>query len=140
MNKRQPMANSVRRGSRPPRVAILGVAVDRVDTLGACDCVERFVADRTPRQVVTVNPEFVMTARRDPAFRAVLRGAALATADGIGVVWAARILGDSLPERVGGVEVLEELAARAATHTYRLFLLGAREGVAAEAGRRMEIG
>ncbi|MGH2343840.1 MAG: WecB/TagA/CpsF family glycosyltransferase, partial [Chloroflexota bacterium] len=58
------------------------------------------------RQVVTINPEFTIAARRSPQFRRVLRGADLAVADGIGIVWAARLLGDRLPERVGGIDLV----------------------------------
>jgi N-acetylglucosaminyldiphosphoundecaprenol N-acetyl-beta-D-mannosaminyltransferase len=88
-------------------------------------------------QVVTINPEFVMTARRDLQFRRVLGSADIAVADGMGIVWAARILGDCIPERVGGVEILKGIAALAAHRGKRVFLLGAEEGVAAMAAQRL---
>ncbi|TMD22361.1 MAG: glycosyltransferase, partial [Chloroflexi bacterium] len=66
------------------------------------------------RLVISVNPERIMHAGRDPAFGAMLRGADLALADGAGVQWAARRLGHPLPERVPGVDFVEKLAARGA--------------------------
>jgi N-acetylglucosaminyldiphosphoundecaprenol N-acetyl-beta-D-mannosaminyltransferase len=84
--------------------------------------------------VISVNPERIMHAQRDPAFEAVLRGADLALADGAGVVWAARRLGHPLPERVAGVDFVEALAARGAARSWRFFFLGGGPGVAEAAG------
>jgi N-acetylglucosaminyldiphosphoundecaprenol N-acetyl-beta-D-mannosaminyltransferase len=122
---------------RPDRVTILGIPVDRVNAAGAVQTVARFVGAGGNHHIVTVNPEFVMTARRCPDFLRVLQRADLAIADGIGVVWAARILGDRLPERVGGVDLVEALAAWAAGEGCRIFLLGAGTGVAQAAAARL---
>jgi|GEM_PF-430869 len=119
------------------RFDVLGIGVDRLDIAGAAARIAAFVQAGTPQQVVTVNPEFVIAARRDDAFRRVLRTADLATADGMGIVWAARILGERLPERVGGVELLQRVASSAATLGHTLFLLGAQPGVAAAAGEAL---
>jgi N-acetylglucosaminyldiphosphoundecaprenol N-acetyl-beta-D-mannosaminyltransferase len=89
------------------------------------------------RLVATVNPEFVMRARRDPAFRAALDSASLALADGDYVLWAARRQGHQLRERVAGSDLVPELASLAARRGYRLFLLGGAPGVAEEAARRL---
>ncbi len=89
-------------------------------------------------QVVTVNPEFVMHARRDAGFRAVLAGAEMALADGVGVVWAMRRAGCRLAGPVPGVDLVSELALICAARGWRPYLLGAGPGVAAEAARRLE--
>jgi N-acetylglucosaminyldiphosphoundecaprenol N-acetyl-beta-D-mannosaminyltransferase len=86
-------------------------------------------------QVVTLNPEIVMRARRDPALRAIIADAALVTADGVGVVWAARLAGVAIPQRVTGIDLSEALMARAAALGYDAFLVGAGEGVAEAAAR-----
>ena len=83
-----------------------------------------------PLQVATVNPEFVMRARRDRRFREVIAGAGLKTADGAGVVLAARILRRPLPGRVTGVELVRNLASTGAARRDRVFFLGAPPGVA----------
>jgi N-acetylglucosaminyldiphosphoundecaprenol N-acetyl-beta-D-mannosaminyltransferase len=85
---------------------------------------------------VTVNPEFIIAARRDPGFRAALDGAALATADGVGVVLAARLLGRPLSSRVTGVDLVEALATVRQPRP-RLFLLGAAPGIAERAADRL---
>ncbi len=84
-----------------------------------------------PQQVVTTNPEFVMAARRDRRFRALLNTAALSTPDGQGLIWASRLLPTHrLRARAPGVELVEQLAALAAAQELRIFLLGAAPGVA----------
>jgi len=82
--------------------------------------------------VVTVNPEFVMRTQRDAGFAQVLETADLCLPDGTGVVWAARRLGCHLSAPVAGTDLVPLLAAMCARRGFRLFLLGAAEGVAAQ--------
>jgi N-acetylglucosaminyldiphosphoundecaprenol N-acetyl-beta-D-mannosaminyltransferase len=87
--------------------------------------------------VATVNPEFVMHARHDDEFRRALDHAGLALPDGIGVVWALRRQGCTVPERVTGVDLVPRLAELCERRRYRLYLLGAGPGVAARAAERL---
>ncbi len=119
------------------RVRILGVAVDAVTEADAVEWVAQAVLDGRPRQVVTVNPEFVMRAQRDRSFAAVLATADLCLPDGAGLLWAARRLGTSLPVRVAGVDFIRALAARGALAGWRFFFLGARPGVAEAAAQAL---
>ncbi len=116
-------------------VRILGVRVDAVTYEGLLDRIAGYIAGGRPHQVCTINPEFVMLARRAPEFHAVLENADLCVADGVGLLWAARRLGGCLPERVTGSDGLLIIAERAAACGWRLFLLGAGPGVAEQAGR-----
>jgi N-acetylglucosaminyldiphosphoundecaprenol N-acetyl-beta-D-mannosaminyltransferase len=112
---------------------VLGVRVDDVTADETLTLVERFIAERTPRQICTVNPEFVMRAQQDELFRNVLRNAAVCIPDGIGLLWAARRLGHPLRERVAGSDLVGQIAARAAQLDWRLYFLGAAPGVADQA-------
>lgn len=116
---------------------MLGVRVDCVDMAGALREIERLIDKGGPHLVATVNPEFVMRAQRDEAFRRVLDGADLCLADGVGVVWATRRLGCDMREPVTGVDLVEPLAALCARRGLRMFLLGAAPGVAAELADRL---
>ena len=87
--------------------------------------------------VATVNPEFVMRARSDREFARVLESADLCLPDGSGVVWAARRQGCAMPGPVTGVDLIPPLAALCATRGWRVFLLGAAPGVAAELASRL---
>jgi N-acetylglucosaminyldiphosphoundecaprenol N-acetyl-beta-D-mannosaminyltransferase len=111
-------------------IRVLGVRVDDLDTKGTLDRIEELLGAGGHHLVATVNPEFVMLARRDPEFHRLLEGAALCLADGWGVTWAARRQGRSLPARVTGVDLIPALADRAARRGWRLFLLGGAPGIA----------
>ena len=111
-------------------IRVLGVRVDDLDTEATLDRIEELLAAGGHHLVATVNPEFVMLARRDPAFHRLLDSAALCLPDGWGVTWAARRQGRSLATRVTGVDLIPALAERAAERGWRLFLLGAAPGVA----------
>ncbi|MCC7359950.1 MAG: WecB/TagA/CpsF family glycosyltransferase [Anaerolineales bacterium] len=121
----------------PPPIRILGVPVHPMTMASTLAWVAAAVAARAPRQVCTANPEFVMTAQRDAAFRQVLNAADLVLADGVGLLWAARRQGRMLPERVAGSDLIYQLAELAARHGWRVFYLGAADGVAAEAAARL---
>jgi N-acetylglucosaminyldiphosphoundecaprenol N-acetyl-beta-D-mannosaminyltransferase len=123
-------------------VRILGVRLDCVDMSGAIARIEAMIEAGVPadgtRLVATVNPEFVMRARRDQRFHETLERASLNLADGIGVVWAMRRQGCPQFERVTGSDLVPVLARACAARGWRPFLLGARPGVAEAAARRLE--
>lgn len=121
---------------QPRRPEILGVPVDDVDLPVAIARISQHLTgpDDSMMHVVTVNPEFVIAARRNKDFHTVLQRSALATADGIGILLAARILSLPIRNRVTGVDLVEGLSATNLENA-RLFLLGAGEGIAAEAAR-----
>ena len=121
----------------PTQARVLGVRVDCLDMGAALERIEELVGLGGHHQVVTVNPEFVMSAQKDPEFSKVLESADLCLADGIGVVWAARRQGCELSGPVPGVDLLPPLAALCARGGFRLFLLGAAPGVAAELAARL---
>ena len=114
-------------------VRILGVRVDDVTYQEALERVAEFIRQGGPHAVVTPNPEIVMLARREPAFRTVLERTALAVPDGVGLLLAAQWLGQPLREHVRGTDLVHLLARRSAEVGWRWYLLGAAEGVAAEA-------
>ncbi len=116
---------------------VLGVRVDCLDMQGTVDRIQELAAAGGHHLVATVNPEFIMRAHRDPEFARVLESADLCLADGIGVVWAARRQGCSMSGPVTGIDLIPPLAALSARHGFRLFLLGAAPGVAAEVAAQL---
>jgi N-acetylglucosaminyldiphosphoundecaprenol N-acetyl-beta-D-mannosaminyltransferase len=118
-------------------VRILGVRVDDVTYAESAALIDRLLDQGGSHWVATPNPEIVMLARRDPAYRALLERAALAIPDGIGLLLAARWLGSPLRQHVRGTDLVHLLAARSAQTGRRWFLLGAAEGVAAAAGEAL---
>ncbi len=119
----------------PAPLMILGMRADCIDMPGALDYIEMLIEQRrqTPgpvQRIMTANTEFIWEARKNPPFLEAINTCELVTADGMGIVWASRILKHPFPERITGVDLLPELAKRCAARGYRLFLLGAAPGVA----------
>jgi len=116
---------------------VLGVRVDCLDMRAALERVEQLVDAGGHHLIATVNPEFIMRAHREREFARVLESADLCLADGSGVVWAARRQGCVMRGPVPGVDMIPPLAAMCARRGFRLFLLGAAPGVAAELASRL---
>jgi len=74
-----------------------------------------------------VNAAKIVAANRDDKLKQVLRDADLVTADGMSIVWASRLLGQRLKERVTGIDLFERLVERAADRGLSVYFLGARE-------------
>lgn len=111
------------------RAEVLGVPVDCMTMNEAVDFAESMVKGQHPCAILAVNPEKVIRAQRDKNLLAQLRNAKLVIPDGIGVVFAARLLGFSCTERVPGSELMPLLCQRAASKGYRVFLFGASPDV-----------
>jgi N-acetylglucosaminyldiphosphoundecaprenol N-acetyl-beta-D-mannosaminyltransferase len=118
-------------------VEVLGVRIDDVTYPEALDVLRQALASRSPLVVTTPNPEFIMAARRDPSFRAILNRSGLNIPDGIGLVLAARLAGDRLREHVQGTDLVLLLAEESATAGHRWFLLGGWGDVAERAARAL---
>jgi N-acetylglucosaminyldiphosphoundecaprenol N-acetyl-beta-D-mannosaminyltransferase len=90
------------------RINILGVGFDNVTMDEALARGEELLCSEGAHYVVTPNPEIVETCRADAAANAAVNGADLVLPDGIGIIYAAKILGEGLPGRVPGIEFAEE--------------------------------
>jgi len=80
--------------------------------------------------VVTPNPEFIVFARHNPWFKLILDKADVAIPDGIGLVWAGKILKQPIKERISGTDLMEKLCQEAAKKGWKVYLLGGKLGVA----------
>jgi N-acetylglucosaminyldiphosphoundecaprenol N-acetyl-beta-D-mannosaminyltransferase len=108
-----------------PPIAILGVPFDNVTTADAISSIDTMIASRSPHYVVTANVDFLVQARDDVELRRILFDAHLVLCDGTPLIWASRFLGNPLPERVAGADLVPLLIDVAAKRGYKLFLLGA---------------
>ena len=111
---------------------LLGLAFDRM-TMSAvvANCLEWCEAARTPHVVITANASHLCMMRRDPELRAACASGDLIVADGMSVVWAARLAGVPVPERVAGVDLMARLLEAASERRLRVYFLGARPEVVA---------
>lgn len=111
-----------------------------MDILSADDLLRRIEAildGNSLAHLVTLNPEYVMLARRDPAFRLAIERADLVVADGIGVVRAASLLYGRSTERVPGVEIMDAVVAMSGRLKAPVYLLGGGPGVAQRAIKKL---
>jgi N-acetylglucosaminyldiphosphoundecaprenol N-acetyl-beta-D-mannosaminyltransferase len=102
------------------------------DVLSEEQVVAHIVAESNDGQggwVATPNIEICRQVRGDPAARALINKASLVVPDGMPLLWAARLLGDRLPERVTGSSLIYTLSAAAAANGRTVYLLGGAPGV-----------
>ncbi|MDX2077033.1 MAG: WecB/TagA/CpsF family glycosyltransferase [bacterium] len=116
------------------RQTILGLPVDGITYDQWLKLIDGWVKRGTfPHHVCTTNPEFMMIAQKDTIFAGILRRASLCVPDGVGLLWAAKRLGEPLPQRVTGSDGVPLIAEEASKRGWKLFFLGAGEGIAQKA-------
>jgi len=120
------------------RVDLGGVLIDRVDLNSAIDRVRGFLRSGKPNQIVTVNLDFVAIARRDESFRETINAAEMAVADGMPWVWVSRRGDEPVPQRLTGVDLVDECCRVAVETDTSIFLLGAGPGVADSAAETLQ--
>ena len=112
------------------KIDILGVLVDHVNMQEALSRVLSFLDEEGAHTVFTPNSEIIMTAYQNPDFLPVLNSGDLIVADGIGVVYASRILKSPLPERVAGYDLACNIIRSVANGEKSLYFFGGKPGVA----------
>lgn len=120
------------------KVNILGVNVDMVTIPQAADRIMEFLKEDKLHKVYTPNSEIIMVAYKDAEFAALLNDAELLTADGIGVVYASKILGKPISERAAGYDIACDVLDRIKGTDHSLFLFGGKPGVAELAKEKLE--
>ena len=120
------------------RVRVLGVGFDNITMSEAVSRAVELAGSQGTHYVVTPNPEIVNMGREMPDYRDILNGASLVLPDGIGVIHAAKILGTPLKERVPGIDFATGLLSELEQSGGRLFLLGAKPGVADQAAENLK--
>jgi N-acetylglucosaminyldiphosphoundecaprenol N-acetyl-beta-D-mannosaminyltransferase len=113
-------------------VEIFGTAIDALTMPETVKLIRGMVQEGSPHQHVVVNASKLVQMDRDPKLAEVVRGCDLVNADGMSVVWAARVLGSPLPERVAGIELFEELVRAAHADGSSVYFLGATSEIVAQ--------
>jgi N-acetylglucosaminyldiphosphoundecaprenol N-acetyl-beta-D-mannosaminyltransferase len=116
---------------------VLGTPVDRLDMDESLwRCVHAIESGEYVQHVV-VNVAKLIALRDDQSLREIVHACPVINADGQGVVWASRLLGDPLPERVAGIDLMFNLLAIAEQRGFRVYVLGARSDVLEQAVARL---
>lgn len=111
----------------------LGVPIDGLTLVQTVAAADAAMASRRPLRQVSINVAKFVAMRRDAELDTDVRSSDLISVDGMGILWAARLLGLKIPERVAGIDLFDRLLALCATRGYRPFFLGARPAVVTEA-------
>ncbi len=120
------------------KISILGVQIDNSTLTEVLEKVREFLHTQKQYYIVTVNPEFIMAARKDDEFKNILNKADLSVADGKGIVFAARRYGDKLKVRITGVDLLWKICEIAQEEGQSIFLLGSKRGVPDTAAEKIK--
>lgn len=111
------------------RVNIIGCPIDPLSMDQTIEKIEDYIRDKKQCQHVVVNVSKFYEMRKDEKLREIISSCDIINADGMPVIWASRILGRPLPERVAGVDLFQNLVRLSAEKGYRPFFFGAREWV-----------
>jgi len=117
---------------------ILGVKIDRLDMQNSVERVKNLLDEDKASLVVTPNSEMIAMAAEDAGLAEILNSADLATADGAGVVLASLILGDKLPERVAGFDLISNLFAELENEDCSFYFLGSKPGIVDKAAAELK--
>jgi N-acetylglucosaminyldiphosphoundecaprenol N-acetyl-beta-D-mannosaminyltransferase len=122
---------------RLPRRQILSTPIDLADRSSWVYCIGRWLADGTPGTAVGVNANLINLAKSNPELESALHSVEFSYADGQAVVWAARMLGWPVRERLATTDMVRPLCDLLVERGASVFLLGGEEGVAAAAGEAL---
>lgn len=111
------------------RIVVLDTPIDNLNMNETLDRIVQAIDSSRHLHHTVVNAGKIVSMHRDPQLRESVVNADLINADGQGVVWASRLLGKPLKERVAGIDLMEQLVSLAARHRYKVFFLGAKEDI-----------
>lgn len=117
---------------------VLGIKVHNPTKKQAVKLACQFAGFSKPRQIVTANPEIIMSAQDDLEQAAIINNADLVVPDGIGLVYAINFIHHTNVERVTGIDLVEDIAKLASQYGYSIFFLGAKAGIAQKAANRLK--
>ena len=111
------------------RIDICNIPVDSLTMSETLDIIDKSIQNREPVHHVVINAAKVVHAQKDAQLRESIKNAHIINADGQSIVWASRILKKALPERVTGIDLMENLVSLSARRKYKIYLLGGKEDV-----------
>lgn len=115
---------------------ILGVKFDNVTLKEATQIALDFLEQKGQHQIVTPNPEILLTAAKNPKFKKILNQASLSIPDGAGIIWAAKRQKTPLKQRVTGTDLMAEICK---STNHPIFLLGAAPGIAKKTAEKLQL-
>lgn len=120
------------------RMKFLNTEVDNVTMSEAVQKIEQLILSKKPSYVVTPNVDHIVKLETDMEFKEVYKEADLILTDGMPLIWISKIKKTPIKEKVSGSDLFPEVCKLAAEKGYKVFLLGAAEGVALKAAENLK--
>ncbi len=111
------------------RLEVMGVEIDNLSIEETLGLIEKKILERKPVKHVVVNAAKVVEINKNPELKAIIESCEIVNADGQAVVWASRLLGKPLKERVAGIDLMQALVERASQKNWSIYFLGAKQEV-----------
>ncbi|MFA5499521.1 MAG: WecB/TagA/CpsF family glycosyltransferase [Candidatus Omnitrophota bacterium] len=124
--------------SLPNKVNICGVYIDNLSMDNAIQQIENYVLRKDSIYVVTPNVDVIVQLQKDQQFKKIYSEASLVLADGLPLLWAAKLFGRPIKEKISGSDLFIRLCEVSSIKGYKLFFLGGREGSALKAAERLK--
>jgi len=140
------------------KTEILGIKIDALNYNQYLQKIEDFLRQDKQHQIITVNPEIILKSLADSNYREIINQVSLVTADGIGLLWAAKFLSlksdswvstiaqmiasgaslvfypsycqEVIPERITGVDLMDKICRQASIKGWKIYLFGGGADVA----------
>lgn len=109
------------------RIRIMGTYIDPLSLQQTVDLVEKYIIEKKPLHLMGVNSDKIIEMHKNNSFARIVNNCELINADGISIVLAGRILGERIPERVAGIDLMNQLVDLCDQKGYSIYLLGAKD-------------
>lgn len=120
------------------RMKFLNTEVDNLTMDEAVSKIEQLIINKKTSYVVTPNVDHIVKLENDIEFQSVYKNADLILTDGMPLVWISKIKKNPIKEKVSGSDLFPKVCDLASKKGYKIFLLGAAEGIAAKAAINLE--
>jgi N-acetylglucosaminyldiphosphoundecaprenol N-acetyl-beta-D-mannosaminyltransferase len=117
---------------------MMGVPIDQLNTAQAIEIIGEMITSDTPHVIATANVDFLAQVQEDEVLRRILHDADLILCDGTPLLWMSKFLGDPLPERLAGSDLVPLLLDLAQEKGHRVFFLGGSDEVVAVAEEKIQ--
>lgn len=115
--------------SKKPRIMILNTIIDVLSVQETIDLVEEYVIKNEPLHLMGVNADKINEVNSNERMKQIVNSCGIINADGASVVLASKFLKKPLPERVAGIDLMQDLVELSARKGYNIYLLGAKQEV-----------
>lgn len=120
------------------RMKFLNTEVDNLSMEDAIDRIEKLIENKKPSYVVTPNVDHIVKLDTDEEFQEVYKNADLILTDGMPLIWISKVKKTPIKEKVSGSDLFPKVCEMASNKGYKVFLLGAAEGVAEKAAENLK--